>query len=84
MIETVESETNMGLRRRSSRAIGTRKPAKAALVSAAAFMVFAMGTGRLAAQSSDDAVAREFPNQNFPENLPDRALAGNYPGEWKA
>ena len=35
------------------------------------------------AQSSSDPVAQEFPNQNFPQNLPDESLAQNFPHDWK-
>ena len=36
------------------------------------------------AQTSTRAIAQEFPNQNFPENLPGRDLARHFPKDWKA
>lgn len=38
----------------------------------------------LASAQTNSAVAQEFPNQNFPENLPDADMARHFPQEWKA
>ena len=35
------------------------------------------------AQTGTRAVAQEFPNQNFPENLPASDVAQYFPKEWK-
>ncbi|MHB1699643.1 MAG: outer membrane protein assembly factor BamB family protein [Acidobacteriaceae bacterium] len=41
------------------------------------------GTAELAAQTQSSPVAQEFPNQYFPQNLPDAKMAQYYPQEWK-
>lgn len=37
-----------------------------------------------ASAQASDAVAQEFPNQNFPENLPGSDVAQYFPKEWKS
>jgi outer membrane protein assembly factor BamB len=58
---------------------------RAAAIALVAALPLAGGMGRCFAQSSSSAsaIAQEFANQDFPENLPDPNLARFYPSEWK-
>ena len=49
----------------------------------AASLPLTFGTAESAAQTQSSPVAQEFPNQYFPQNLPDAKMAQYYPQEWK-
>ena len=63
-----------------------RTVARVLLAGIATLLSTTGATARSFAQSTraSDAVAQEFANQSFPENLPDPALASLYPQEWKS
>ncbi len=48
----------------------------------AAMLPIALATVRVFAHTAPDPVAQEFPNQNFPRNLPDPQLAKAFPQQW--